>query len=68
MVSMGWLAPRILQKWEGGGGVFVMGSVGEVGVFQDAPLSHPATARPLPPSPSLHRPHSLSDSLLFLCF
>lgn len=50
-----------------GGGLFVKGPVGEAGVLQDAPLSRPATAHP--PlhltSLSLHRLHSLSDSLRY---
>ena len=56
-----------------GGGLFVKGSVGEVGVLQDALLSHPATAHPnVPPSlpPGPYRLHLVSDSLLLLslCF
>lgn len=50
-----------------GGGRGIICRVGEVGVLQDALLSHPATAQhpPLPTSPSLHRLHSLSDSLSY---
>lgn len=44
----------------GGGGLFVQESMGEVGVLQDALLSHPATAHPSS-LPSLSSPPSLQQ-------